>query len=303
MKEETFLKSTLAKQLDQFAKLFRTIPNQPTKTQFETMRLQSNRFYYLLTFLENCFPEHVYAEANSMFRDLSERLDETRKEEAVLVLLGRFSGSHKSSDPKKSKTKSSKKLLRKTSEQELDGIIREFYNAHDELIGRTVKHLKRISDLKIAKALLHDFNFVDHLSFSVWMKTLDKKREQLFNQIVKIIRTSQKEDLMDLMIQAEEFGYFLEMMIQAGYEKGKRLLQIIRSLSDRLVEVDDEENFRQRLENLEKERAKDPNRISDIQRLRMIRIRLGIFQANTRKALHAHLPVSLQVLKRRLVWS
>jgi len=80
------------------------------------------------------------------------------------------------------------------------------------------------------------------------------------------------------------------------------LLQVLRVLDIRLKDVRDEERFREFVHGLENERSTVQSQVADIIWLRAIRNRLGLQQAETLRAFHAHIPVSLQVLKRRLAW-
>ncbi len=286
MKEKAVLKSILKKRAAQFVKPFKRVRLGFTSKQFEGARIESNRLREALSIFESYFSPRVRVETDLALQRLSGPLEEARTRNISFLLLKRFVQEEKNSD-----------VRQKTEE-----ILKEVEAVYEKSFQKAAKQLKHIKPKKVAKTLLDDFKPSEDFEFKSLTKQLNQSREKLFNQIVRLIRSSQKEELSELQSQSEKFCYLLELAVEAGYEKGKRLLQIVRVLNERLIEIHDEEKFREFIQNLEKERAISSERVSDIVRLRTIRNRLAVFQAHSLQALHAHLPVSLQFLKRHLVW-
>lgn len=181
-------------------------------------------------------------------------------------------------------------------------LVSDIQNYADKNIKKMAAEIKHVKTKKISKLAdqLHSncSGVIPHL-----MKTLNRDRKELFDQVVRMIQTSRREELDELWIEVGEFCALLELAVESGFQKGKRLLQTLEVLYERLEDVRTEELFRQYIEELEKEREKHHETVRDVQLIRMLKIQLGISQATAIQSLHAQLPPALQLLKRNLSWT
>ena len=293
MDEKVILKSILKKRTNQLVKPFRL--TRLTKRQLEEIRIESDRLRALLSVFESYFSKRAHLEANPALEKMSLLLEEVRSRNVSVYLLARLAEGEQNVGKRNG-------VGRGKPPANSGSLLEEAKMRHDHSVLNAVRELKRVRPRKIEKILLEDFKPEADFALNSLVKILNERRERLFNQIVEIIRTSQKEAVDELRVQVEEFYYLLEFAVDAGYQKGKRLLKIVKLLRERLTEVYDEETFRQFVQDLEREKANHSDTVADVGRLRAIRNRLGIFQAHALQALHAHLPASLQVLKRELIW-
>ncbi|PIQ85738.1 MAG: hypothetical protein COV74_07515 [Candidatus Omnitrophica bacterium CG11_big_fil_rev_8_21_14_0_20_45_26] len=281
------LHTSLKKRVNHFTRPFKPTKQGFTDTQINHIRLEAYRIREWLTLFEGCFSRVAQAETHKVLARLLPQLEEFRNANAACELLTDLVKAEKN--------------LRHESKAKV--ILKEFESIRD-IIGRKAgKQLKQIKPRKLSQLLQNDFKPNGLAMPASLIKYLNQKRETLFNQLVLIIRTAKQEDLAELLLQMQVFCYLLELSVDSGFQKGRRLLQTLRVLQERLAKVCDEEFLRQCLQDMEKERARVTDKISDIQQLRLIRIRLGIQQARTLKLFHDQLPPVLQGLKRHLSWS
>ena len=288
MDEKTALASLVKKRVKQFTKPFRPLRNsRDSEGPLDEIRSGAGRLCELFSLFESHSSNRVYTGVSQSLNSLSNALGEVRNWDAAHGLMSRF-------------VKEERDIK---SRQSITLILKEIEKLREAKTAVAHRQLKGINSKKIGKALAGGFETDGPNSFAAWVKMLDEKRERLFNQVVEMIRSAQKEEFDALRLETDRFCYLLEVAVEAGYQKGKRLLQVLRLLSERLQAVSDEEVFRELIQNLEKERANDAEKVADVQRLRTLQNRLGTLQARTLQNLHDHLPVSLQLLKRRIVWA
>jgi len=194
------------------------------------------------------------------------------------------------------------KTSRKEKTPGFSELVSDIHDYLDVRVKKLVSEVKHVKPKKIAK-LTDQLNSncagaVPHL-----VKFLNRSRKGLFDQVVRMIQTSRREELDELWVEASEFCAILELAVESGFQKGKRLLQTLEVLYERLEEVRIEERFRRYIEELEKEREKHHETVRDVQLIRILKIQLGISQAAAIQNLHAQLPPSLQLLKRTLNWT
>ena len=290
MKGHTLLKAILKKWQSHAQKPLKENLSKSTTQQLQALKVQSNLLQALLLLLENNFSKEVREQTILALDKLSESSETARNHFAIFLLLEQLV-----SDRKYVKEKNSKKMIGAKEEN----ISSEAQMLCNRSLREVVKQSKQLESWKIEKSILKDFNLNVRFEISFLMKLLDERREKLFNQIVEIIRTSQPTDDR-LRSQAGNFVALLSLSVEAGFEKGKKLLQTIEALAERLTHIHDGEKFREFLEEMEKQRLGDLKRVSEVEKLRLARKRLGVLQAHALQAFHAHLPVTLQVLKRRI---
>lgn len=299
------LKTIFKGQASELAKALRPGKSRSPQARFEKALLQSRRFRELLFVFNPYFSRTVQVEITGVLENLAEALEEARERGVFLELLNRLAREKRGSDqPSECRSKKFGKPAGKPSKKQ-NGLERIFLETSEyvcEAKKSAANKLKRTNLRAGLRDVLREAGAAGQLQSGFLVRVLEERRKALFNQIVDIIRTSQKEDFNRLKFQVERFIYLLEFAVQARYEKAKRLLQIVKLLFERLVWVQDEEMFGQYLREMERERAGDSERVRDIQEIREILRRLGIVEAHTLQALHAQLPVSLQFLKREIAW-
>lgn len=302
MKGPSFLKGVLRKRVAQFAQLLKPKRLNLTEKQFQDLRNYSRRLYGFLCLFESSFSKGTFEETKELIERMFSILEEERKRAVFVFILERLV---KGEGPvsveggvQKKRRDANRQLIHHSR---VNDISEETRALKESSVREALKQLKRVNARNIEKELVRNFKPVQ-FAVDVLVKMLNGKRQELFNQIVEIIRASRKEDLDCLQVMVEQFSSLLQLAVEFGYEKGRRLLRISKVLNLRLVQVQDEEKFGSYLEALERERASSTDKIESIQELRAVRNRLGILQAHTLQALHAHLPLSLQVLKRQMVY-
>lgn len=197
------------------------------------------------------------------------------------------------------------KLSKAGAKEKISGfsqLVADIQNDADKNIKKLsaeVKHVKTKKAAKLSDQLQSNCaGVVPHL-----MKALNRDRKELFDQVVRMIQTSRREELDELWFEVGRFCAILELAVESGFQKGKRLLQTLEVLHKRLEEVRIEELFRRYIEELEKERERHHETVRDVQLIRILKIQLGISQAAAIQNLHSQLPPSLQLLKRPLNWT
>ncbi|MBI4387412.1 MAG: hypothetical protein HY582_00010 [Candidatus Omnitrophica bacterium] len=292
MKGHTLLKQVLKRWEVSARKLPKESSSKLVGPQLQAIKTESGLLQALLLWLEHCFPKSIREQTILALLKLSESSEEARSCAASFFLLNQLMANERF------KEKEIVKGTRKKKEQK--NIATEAEKFYLRSFKEVEKQLKQLESRKIEKLLLKNFDATTRFEPQSFIKQLDQKREKLFSQVIEIIRVSQPADHNPLRNQVESFLAFLELSVEAGYEKGKRLLQVMEGLLERLIQIYDGERFREFLEETEREKSTDSAGASDVEKLRLIRTRLGVLQAHALQAFHAHLPVTLQVLKRRL---
>ncbi len=292
MKEQTLLKSILKKWELYVQKALKKVPSKSAAEQLRALKIQNGLLRAFLLLCECYFSKQILEQAELLLSKLSENLEDARKCTASLFFLNHLAPSEKLVEKKASKG-ATKKLEKMNILEEAEALC------HSSL-KEVIKQLKQIESRRIGNLLLKDFSLDNRLEFQSFIKLLNERREKLFNQVVEIIRTSQPTDNNYLQRGVEDFIALLTLFVEAGYEKGKRLLQVVNILAERLIQIVDGEKFREFLEEMEKKRQNDSRYVADVEKIRFLRTRLGVLQAHALQAFHAHLPVTLQVLKRHL---
>lgn len=277
-------RAILKKLISDLKKSLKIQKTNPSAKQFEDARLALKQLYTLLSIFESFFQSHAHHELKSVLMKNIELLEDLRIQNATLRLFQQFSPNGKA------------------KHEPHDGVQAEFEVSRKQAMAKALKELGRLKVPAIEKTLLQKLDLGDEFEFRSIVKVLNSKREHLFDYIVHIIRSTQKEQYDNLRLEVENFCSLLDFAVRGGYEKGKRLLQVLKGLRTRLVDIQNEDTFRSIMQNLEIDSANNPKKVANVVRLREIRLRLGVFQAETLRNLHGHLPVSLQLLKRNLVW-
>jgi len=293
-------------------KLIQLKPLTPTASLADTIQAAGCLRQFLRIFEEN-FSKKTVADITASLAAFQTQLEDVMKWNVFLLLLEKFfppetmaelamQVREKKLPARKHKRKSrSLSILSTRRTKGASSIFQEADALYQEIVKRALKEAARLKSKHVEKELVKGFETPGRFDVNSMVPLLNERRDRLFKQIVEIIRTSQKEDLTHLMVEVGDFTSLLEVAVALGYQKAKRLRQVMRVLHERLLEIHDEEMFRHFLYELEQERANISEKAKEMQQLRFIRNRLGIYQANTLQALHAHLPLSLQILKRQLV--
>lgn len=286
MKEKVMFQNLLKKRTAQFVKMTKAVQKNGPHKQLSEAQQAGLALKECLQVFKTCFPKPVLEQADQLLQNMTDLLEGVREETVSLQLAKHFLPDGKGKQVKES----AGNLV-----GEIEVLLS--YSARDVL-----KQLKKIQADKIGKAVIKNFECGEFGGLPALLKLLNGKREALFNQVVKMIRTSQKQDLDDLWAATGTFCHALSLATECGHQKGKRLLNILKVLHLKLGDVHDKEIFRNFIEDLSRERSRDSERAVDVQRIRLILNQLGIAEANAIQDLHSHLPLTLQVLKRQLVW-
>ncbi len=287
MNDAKALQSILERNLTSFRKTVRTTPQNLTPKHFELIRSESGKLAEFLELFETYFPKKSVSDLEFSLTDIAESAGEVLAGESSLALLGKFSTNSKDSG----------------DDRKNNSIDHAFVRSCEETLKSAQKKIKGVNPSAFRKKILDHFTPAPDFTFLTCKKMLNQRREMLFDQIVKLIRTSQDEDIEELRIQVTKFCFALDFAIQAGNGKIRRLRKVLGVLRNRLFNVYEEQYFKESIEALERARANDPVYVGDVQKLRLISRALGIRQANTHQAFHAQLPVALQVLKRPIQWA
>ncbi len=285
-KKSAISKPHWKKLLSNWLKIYKVSKTSRSLDQMEELAHQTFRMKEWLLVLGSALPEGLGDQIGQQFDRFSLLIQKEVKQGKFLKLFSELS----------------KKEKQPELRPKIDRTALELKIVHDREVSKIMKLIGEFNARKTAAILLTNFqpeNFPDQTAFA---KYLDERRDKLFNQLVEAIRAAERENFGNIQVEVEKFSYALELAVTVGFEKGKKLLQVLRVLDIRLKDVRDEERFREFVHGLENERSTVQSQVADIIWLRAIRNRLGLQQAETLRAFHAHIPVSLQVLKRRLAW-
>lgn len=295
MKDHAIFKMVLAKQASEFVKSMKQIKSGQWTDWVCDISQTANSLHEVLSVFSDFFSGTTPAEANETLHYLTHKLEEVREEDGALEVLRAVLAQRQGAYAK------SLANFAVITASDRKRFSEEFQLLRNHAVEKARKELLRVKAPIIQKALMQDCAAARTFEYRWFLKRLNERREVVFNRIVAIIRSAKSEELSELRAQVEKFACLVLVAVKLGYQKGKKSVQVLNALRESLNMVHDEEVLRLAIQDLEKARIAHPERVGDVQKLRLIRSQLGIRQAQSLRTFHQNIPPCLQVLKRQMV--